>query len=30
MISREHHDANMYIEYFLKLRAAAVGTADLA
>jgi hypothetical protein len=30
MISWEHHDANMDIEYFLKLRAAAVGNADLA
>src|SRR5918998_5505162 len=30
MISWEHHDANMDIEYFLALRAAAVGNEDLA
>ena len=30
MISWEHHAANMVIERFLELRAAAVGTADLA
>ncbi len=29
-ISYEHHAANMDIEYFLKLRAAAVGNEDLA
>ena len=30
MISWEHHDANMDIDYFLALRAAAVGNEDLA